>query len=76
MTEPVRSPFRRFVDVVDRLARVLAATGLATLVVLIVTQVLFRYLVDQSLAWTEATSRYVFAETQTRSTGATSGSLR
>ncbi len=52
--------FRRFTDGLDAVARVVAGAGLIGMVVVITLQVLFRYFLDQSLAWTEEVSRFLF----------------
>jgi TRAP-type C4-dicarboxylate transport system permease small subunit len=53
------SAFHRVADALDLLARVLAGAGLVGIVLVIVVQVLFRYVLDQSLAWTEEISRFL-----------------
>ncbi|MGV9798440.1 TRAP transporter small permease [Mycobacterium sp. NPDC003449] len=52
--------FGRFADGVDMVARAVAAAGLVGMIVVITLQVLFRYFLDQSLAWTEEISRFLF----------------
>ncbi|MGV0745059.1 TRAP transporter small permease [Mycolicibacterium sp. XJ870] len=52
--------FRQFTDGLDAVARVVAGAGLIGMVVVITLQVLFRYFLDQSLAWTEEVSRFLF----------------
>jgi TRAP-type C4-dicarboxylate transport system permease small subunit len=47
-------------DGVDLVARIVAGAGLIGMVVVITLQVLFRYFLDQSLAWTEEISRFLF----------------
>ncbi|OZM76926.1 TRAP transporter small permease [Pseudonocardia sp. MH-G8] len=53
------SAFHRVADALDLLARVLAGAGLVGIVLVIAVQVLFRYVLDQSLAWTEEASRFL-----------------
>jgi TRAP-type transport system small permease protein len=50
-------------DAVDLAARVVAGLGLVGMIVVILLQVLFRYFLDQSLAWTEEVSRFLFVLT-------------
>jgi TRAP-type C4-dicarboxylate transport system permease small subunit len=52
--------FHRIADGVDLVARIVAGAGLIGMVVVITLQVLFRYFLDQSLAWTEEISRFLF----------------
>ena len=54
------SAFHRITDGLDLMARAVAAIGLIGIVVVITLQVLFRYFLDQSLAWTEEVSRFLF----------------
>ncbi|MFN3004434.1 TRAP transporter small permease [Mycolicibacterium wolinskyi] len=42
------------------MARAVAGAGLVGMVVVITMQVLYRYFLDQSLAWTEEVSRFLF----------------
>jgi TRAP-type transport system small permease protein len=46
-------------DVLDLVARVVAGSGLVAMVIVIALQVLYRYVLDQSLAWTEEISRFL-----------------
>lgn len=55
--------YSRTCDRLDLIARVIAGAGLVGMVVVITLQVLFRYFLDQSLAWTEETSRFLFVVT-------------
>jgi TRAP-type transport system small permease protein len=50
----------RLTDGIDLVARIAAGAGLIGMVVVITLQVLFRYFLDQSLAWTEEISRFLF----------------
>lgn len=52
--------FRRMTDGLDLVARVVAGAGLIGMVLAITLQVLYRYFLDQSLAWTEEVSRFLF----------------
>lgn len=52
--------FHRLTDGIDLVARIVAGAGLIGMVVVITLQVLFRYFLDQSLAWTEEISRFLF----------------
>ncbi|MDV3124224.1 TRAP transporter small permease [Mycobacterium sp. 21AC1] len=52
--------FHRVADGLDVVARVIAGAGLIGIVVVITLQVLFRYVLDESLAWTEEISRFLF----------------
>lgn len=47
-------------DGLDLAARLIAGAGLIGMVAVITLQVLFRYFLDQSLAWTEEVSRFLF----------------
>lgn len=55
--------FTQVCDGLDLVARIIAGAGLIGMVVVITLQVLFRYFLDQSLAWTEETSRFLFVFT-------------
>jgi TRAP-type C4-dicarboxylate transport system permease small subunit len=55
--------FHRVCDGLDLFARVIAGAGLIGMVVVITLQVLFRYFLNQSLAWTEEMSRFLFVIT-------------
>ncbi|CAN5674217.1 hypothetical protein BH11ACT6_BH11ACT6_40440 [soil metagenome] len=55
--------FHRVCGWLDLLARIIAGAGLIGMVLAITLQVLFRYFLDQSLAWTEEASRFLFVFT-------------
>lgn len=55
--------FSRLCSGLDLTARIIAGAGLIGMVVVITLQVLFRYFLDQSLAWTEEASRFLFVIT-------------
>ncbi len=51
---------RRAVDVLNRAVDVLTLTLLAVMVVVVFTQVIFRFFIQQPLSWSEEVARYVF----------------
>jgi TRAP-type C4-dicarboxylate transport system permease small subunit len=50
----------RFAEAVERWLKVFTAALLAAMVAVILAQVIFRYAVNMSLAWTEEVGRYLF----------------
>lgn len=50
----------RFAEAVERWLKVFGAALLAAMVAVILAQVVFRYAVNMSLAWTEEVGRYLF----------------
>jgi TRAP-type transport system small permease protein len=51
---------RKLVEGVNRGAEVLTQLFLATMVVVVFTQVIFRFILQQPLSWSEEVARYVF----------------
>ena len=50
----------RFAELTERWLKVFTSTLLAAMVMVILSQVAFRYAVNLSLAWTEEVGRYLF----------------
>jgi TRAP-type transport system small permease protein len=51
---------RKFVEGVNRGAEILTQVFLAAMVVVVFTQVVFRFLIQQPISWSEEVARYVF----------------
>lgn len=60
MTEATRNPLSRVAAALDLVARLAAGAGMVGIIVVIALQVVFRYFLDQPLAWTEEVSRFLF----------------
>jgi TRAP-type transport system small permease protein len=51
---------RKLVEVVNRAAETLTQVFLAAMVVVVFTQVIFRFIIQQPISWSEEVARYVF----------------